>query len=308
MNSQNVSDTSVLSSSFCNVQGDEESLTQLSAECQSHMLNLDVQNLLEIAETNDTLSVLCADLFRKKYSNRTVEIDNDRPSSLNSNTIKEFNQSPMIMDDRTILVFGLNVSLKVLKHFGPAIQKLTIHSQRFWANEEQKIIGFVNEYCAQSLVQLDLEITRHDTMRKLSGPFQNVKELGLNVVDSDIHEITTYNQQTLNNFFPNIRNLTLSIKSNTNTDFVGHLPNLTYLSLKGDTLNVDGLVNVDTRYTESLLGRNPQIKALKLVFYPPDFVRTVKLYFPNLESLSLWFFNLKNDRVQFEHVKTFELL
>lgn len=297
----------VLSSSFCNFRDDQLSFTQLSADCQRFLLNLDVQNLLEIAETNYTLSVLGADVFRKKYSNLTVEIDNDRSSSHNSNTIKEVNQSPVLIDDKTILVYGLNVSLKVLRHFGPTIKKLKIQSKRFWADEEQRIIGFVNEYCVQSesLIQLDLQITQHNTMKKLWGPFKSVVELGLDIVYSDMQEITTHNQQTLNNIFPNIRNLTLSIKSSTNMDFIGQLPNLTYLSLKGDTINSDA---ADTRHYQRLLRRNPQIKSLKLVFYPNDFIRMVNLYLPDLESLSLWSFDLRNYRIFFENVKKFELL
>ncbi|XP_055306262.1 uncharacterized protein LOC129570610 isoform X2 [Sitodiplosis mosellana] len=301
--------TDMLVSPICNFQGNNTNFGELSAVCQSFMLNLDLKNLLDIAETNYRLSALAADVFRQKYANCTVEIDNDRSLSSESNAIKEINQFPVLMDEWTILVFGLNVSLKLLRNFGPAIQKLTIHNQRFWVNEEeheQTIMGFVNEYCAQSLIKLDLQITNPDTMKKLTGPFTNVEELGCNVIASDIPEITTHNHATLNKFFPNIRNLTLSIKSNTNTGFVGSLPQLKFLSLRGDTITPQTIS--DTRYTQHLMNRNPQIKALKLVFYPPNFVRVVKLYLPDLESLSLWFFDLGNDRVHFEHVKSFELL
>lgn len=298
----------MLNSTSCNFQDEKTNITQLSVECQSLIKSLDVQNLLEIAETNYTLSVLAADVFRQKYLNCTVSIDNDRSlSSSKSNAVQEFNQFPVLMDESTILVYGLNVSLRFLKHFGPIIQRLTIQSKRFWVKEEQTIMGFVNEYCSQSLVKLNLQVTSHDTMRKLAGPFENVDELTVNVVVSDIDEITTHNYEKLNQIFPNVQNLSLSLNSNTKTDFVGTLPKLRYLSLKGDTSRPDS-VRADTTYTERLLDQNPQIKSLKLVFYPPDFVRMVKLYLPKLEQLSLGFFDLGNDRIQFDHVKTFELL
>lgn len=302
---QNVID--VLNSPACDFQGNKTSLTELSADCRSLMLTLDLQNLLNIAETNHTLRMLAAEVFCQKYSNCIIKIDNnDRSSPNKSNTIEEINQFPVLMDERTILVFGLNVSLKLLRNFGPAIKKLSIHSHRFWAFEEQTIMGFVNEYCGESLIKLDLEIDRHDMIKKLTGPFENVTELSCNVVDSEIQGITTQNQQTLNKIFPNIENLTLSLKSNTSTDFVGRLPHLRSLTLKGDAITAQSFFN--TKYTDNLLNRNAQIEALKLIFYPPDYVRKVKVYLPDVESLSLWFFNLTNDPVSFEHVKKFELL
>lgn len=299
----------VLHSPACNFQGDKTSLTQLKNDCQLLMLNLDLQNLFDIADTNNTLSALSADVFRQKYSNFTFKIDNDGRSSSKSN---ESNQFPVLMDEKTIVVFGLSTSLRLLKHFGSTIQHLTIHNQRFFVKEEETIIGYVNEYCSQSLIKLDLQITQHNTIKKLTGPFESVEELGLHLTSDDIYGITTRNYETLNNFFPNIQNLTLSITSNTTTYFVGHLPKLKYLTLKGDTIiaqaNRFSGVRVETSNTEWLLKENSHIKALKLISYPPDYVITVKFYLPYLESLSLSSFDLGNQRVRFENVKMFELL
>lgn len=132
---------------------DKNEFDTLLPECQTLLMSLNLDGLLEFSDSlNNTLSHLAADVFEQKYSNYTVKIDKNDNSQNDS----------ILMDDSTILLLGFNVTTKVLKNFGCVIRKLTIQTRRFDKNVDQDkvetIMGFVNEYCKESLVKLDLEV------------------------------------------------------------------------------------------------------------------------------------------------------
>ncbi|XP_031637937.1 uncharacterized protein LOC116350321 [Contarinia nasturtii] len=292
---QNVSE--LLKTPACNFRETKTELAAFPLACQTLLMTLDLEGLLELAEQmNNTLSLLASDVFNQKYANYTVKIDHngDRKTDL------------ILMNNETILMLGLNTTRKILKHFGRAIQKLTIQTQRFSVPEQEIILGFVDEYCKLSLNKLSLEITNGDTLKKLTSPFEKVEDFTCNVID--VTEVAIRNHNSLNSIFPNIRNLTLIIQSDRNTDFVGVLPNLENLNLIGDVIELDNnRKNTKYLYTERLFQKNHNITSLKLVFYPPDYLNVVRIYLWNIESLAIWHFDLST-HIYFTSVKKLEFL
>ncbi|XP_031637938.1 uncharacterized protein LOC116350322 [Contarinia nasturtii] len=293
---QNVSE--LLKSPLCNFRDNKTELAEFTLECQTLLMSLDLEGLLELAKKKNRLSLIASDVFKQKYANYTVKIDH------NGDTKTDL----ILMNNETILMLGLNTTRKILKHFGRAIQKLTIQTQHFWINKEDDILELVDKYCKLSLNKLSLEITNGDTLKKLSGPFEKVEDFTCNVID--VTEVAIRNHNSLNSIFPNIRNLTLIIESDTNTNFVDHLPHLENLNLIGDVVELDdNQKNTKYVYTERLIRKNHNITSLKLVYYPPDYLNVVEKYLKKIESLAIWHFNLSAPIIfKFRDVKKFEFL
>lgn len=223
-----------------------------------------------MSETNHVLSPLATEVFRRKYSQYSIEIHRNIQIKNESNTtdqaiVEKVQKFQIFPDDKVILALDLNLYLKLLKNFGSVISRTQISNQNFHPNEEDLMAQYLNKYCNDSLIELKIEITRHNMLKKLEGPFKNVQHFNCSVIDWYMHEIQVNQNRTLSELFPNLRRLTLSLDSRAKMHFVGHLPHLERLSLKSDTLTYGKEYRGDTKYTEDLLSKNAHVRDIELV-------------------------------------------
>lgn len=199
-----------------------------------------------------------------------------------------------ISGDRNIIDFEcLFVVLEALQIFGHLISKLRINYVGFDADQIRKINTHVNDYCAKSLIHLEIDLSDAEKLSSLKGPFANVKFLELR------YGFLKYNESNFDEMFPAVRHLDLGLMARVSGCFEHHFRHLEFLNTKAGWSS-----------TEKLLLLNRQLKHLKLFDGHWDLVRKISEKLTMLESLDLRQFNDRSvapeNLISFENVKSFK--
>lgn len=290
-------------------------ITNLNSDCLSLILErLDYDDLVNATKINEKLSSVAADVFRYKYSRKSIVI-HDR-FSLSNNSDELFDVTGMEIDSETIedenlylemptfnvkfsenaieLDYGGEI-LNLFKYFGDEIKKLV--SQIEWADSNScaEIIGrLISKYSSESLVDLTVEVSEENVLEFVTKPLINVQNLELTLRDRN----TNLKSYQLNELFPALRSLTIFqlFDFDESVFFDYHIPNLEHLDIRGS-------YNEYKTYS-GLISNNPQIRTLSLTNARAEYVEKVSANLPQLETLTLKKFILQNERIRFENVTT----
>lgn len=142
----------------------------MNVDCLLLILDkLDFRSLLNIAEMNEDLSVLSADVYRRKFSNRSIHID-----ELNS---KCDGYKIYVYDDH-ILIDNFNIAVSVLQHFGDQISALKINYKSDKNNQLKQIVAIMNRYCI-NLIKLQFWSYSQGALDDVQMEFPSVEDLSL---------------------------------------------------------------------------------------------------------------------------------
>lgn len=243
-------------------------------------MKLDLDDLLGLAEMNQKLS---SDVFRRKYSNRRIVITD----------FEQVKEKPKLsIDNAFIVIKDFEMSLTVLKFFGKHILNLNLISDGTNQTNFHKLLNAANEYCSESLVEFGLQLDQPIAIPPMLKPFENVKRVSIKnempLIDSDAH---------MNGTFPALSALSISGWS-ADTDYVNcHFPDLEHLI--AETPNEHLIAD--------LVFQNPQIREISVQSGSLDLLLIIKEALPNLEHLSIGWFDVHNKEIHFDNVTKFSM-
>lgn len=248
---------------------------------------LDLPDLLTLAESNNHLSILAETAFKSKLSKNGIEFwgfYSDFP---------EFQQI-----DNHIRIQNVDTMEKLLKSFGGSILKLIVNSNISKEKLElvNKINGLISTHCSDTLVQIDLTRFGSCPFDGFTKPFKKVENVDLHGTFTKMENLN----YTFNQLFPAVKRLTMpSIKFSNESAIAWKLPQLEQLEFM-----VSPNSN-DMKFFEDLLKKNPQLRSLKMGCKYEMFLPKVNELLPELENLELlYYFNDDiNTHVDFKNVK-----
>ncbi|XP_055306348.1 uncharacterized protein LOC129570676 isoform X1 [Sitodiplosis mosellana] len=173
-------------------------------------------------------------------------------------------------------------------------------------NAEILVSDLINLHCGDTLTELNLALFEpyHDFFDSLNNPFKKVENLTLNGYVKTLDSPSL----TFDQLFPVMKNLSFDIKANvlmiSNIDH--EFANLKHLSLSV-LLSYDFGPRMHD-CLKTLIGKNPQIQSLTLVYSKRDLMKFIAENLPKLEHLKLlWKYDYDEPNaydIHFDHVKT----
>lgn len=238
---------------------------------------LDLGDLITMADTNHHFCSLAEDEFRLKFAKKVIKIIDSRavvPAEITKSDIIEINDFLLAM--------------KMLKHFGHLISRLSIAHSKFDENSK-RLYQFINLYCAKTLITIEIDMKHiyHNDyfFSDMKSPFVRVQSVSL---AGSFGRMGSSNLR-LNQLFPVMNQLTLKF-----TSFLVDGLNQNYLNVKH--LHIELCKTHDpVRFSESeamlILEKNRQIESLTLAYFSRKFLRVVNEILPNLKELKLMHYN-----------------
>lgn len=271
--------------------------TDLFTDVQYLILEqLEIEDLIFLADTGPTLSSLAVDVYRRKYRNKKMYIFSARDDWRNS-----VRQIESVEVGSKFLYFTyLEMILKMFKHFGHMIKDIKIINFNINSDKSAIISACINKYANESLTHLTISSCREATLKQFTTPFTNLEYLS---VRTDIIEIN----KTILPFdylFPQIRRIELELASKSNYSFMDcHLKHLEHLSV-----SIYREATQQLHQIEGMIRRNQQLQSIKFGTFPANFVNVIHQILPNLSNLTIKYLNISNENEMiYPHVKHFIL-
>lgn len=271
---------------------DKLKITDLNLDVQHLILEqLDFADLLNVTDTNSSLSTVAVDVFQRRHYEVFVEsVDAGRTYD-----IKE--------DGKCVSILNFDIILRTLKQFAGAIQHLTIRSSGLPTvsnDEKTKIANHLNNGRSyDSLKYLELGFADNNSFGQFDLLFPEVEELLFFFVGNGVSSQSL----SLNQFFPKLRRLSVGVDPDVDHSYLDHhFPTLEHLQLQATKYgwNQHNLIG-------ATLEKNLQIRSIEIDIHPFDYAVMVRRYLPNVENLTISSIWLKGDPVHFEHVKNFRI-
>lgn len=262
---------------------------------------LELNELLNVAETFPELSNIIDEVFRRKYLKNKplikVNINNRFESGPIGSAVK-FANNTIRIDEREDCVY-------MLKHFGRFLQNINIIYITNNSSDVDVINQSLNKYCTKSLKQLqsDFPFVAFN-LEKFTKPFEEVEVFTSYITE---YELKPSQPLRLNEIFPNLRRLDITLDTaDLNINFInGVFPHLNHFRLIvqqrfSDPKSVDLF-----KHLKETITKNPTIRSIEInLKYPKNFLKFLSQALPDLEHLKLNHFRIDNsETVQFKSLK-----
>lgn len=253
--------------------------------------HLNLMELLNMAETMPESLHTATSIFRQKYSHYVFTIMSDPRES-----DEEFRYE--IQDEaEEIRFYHLELFQNVLQYFGNAVKRIAIENGK--DNNLTMANRLVNEYCSESVKELDLEYISPNGLLQYSKPFSAVEKLSCTIgteLDGNF---------TLTHLFPKLQKLTILLRSGVNFNAI----DCAFPLLKQLDLWIFPDCEERMHQIEGFIRKNPQIKSVQLRGKYSYLLKTVSEVTPNLQNFNVSLFeNTHNNEVRFGNVNNFHLL
>lgn len=191
------------------------------------------------------------------------------------------NVKKMEYNEFTIKIYDMATAIRYLRNFGHLTQHIIVynidyHQQRSWT---QNIIEYINEYCSESLRELELMFygTFNNTWKK---PFTKLTKIEFG---GKCYWIDSLNNINSSEIFPLLSEIYIGkIELNSSICLANNFPHLEYVHLD----RIDS--NFDEDSFRKFFEMNPQIRSLKLNYVNSlAFLYLVDKMLPNLEHLDM---------------------
>lgn len=263
----------------------------LNDDVKYHIFELlSLEDLIALVEAVPAIKPLVIAVFRMRYDElemRYIFPDNTPYS-------RKYD-----VEGRRITTYFLNFTLSVLKHFGGVITKLSYQISNSDKNFTTIEI-YVNKYCGQSLIQLDLWFRQ--SFEHFTQPFAHVIDLTFSVQ----HEVTM-GTFTLDQLFPKLERITLNLDGNFDFGFIDR----TFAHLEHMFLKIWNESWQRRDQIEQFIRKNNRTRSLEFYFVPDNdrvfSLSEINDMLPHLQNLTVQTFYKQNVPVHFENVKHFVL-
>lgn len=283
--------------------------------------HLEFDDLLSVAQINDELSPLAADVYRRKYSHSRIEVGNyfyysdkryELIELLNVTGIKiDTDTLEQILKEESLVVNAksnieicddhIDVNhyddvLKTFKHFGHVMKKLKCISTSKAPVWQQQLVGYlISKYSSESLIDVEFEGNPDELWQHITKPLNNVENVRYiqNTLEPRIMIISFCD------LFPTVHRLHLHGWTHYNLpNFHCHMPHLEHFSM---------IQSNNGSFYREILRKNPQIQSLNLDNVQSEFVHEINILLPQLETLELSRCRVRSGSIQFENVTTLRL-
>lgn len=280
----------------------------LNGDCIIHIIeNLNLKDLISMAQVNSNIYYLAIDVFRRKFSKKRIVIYNyfveDEPKEDMPGFIKEalirlgFFKKRLIdpvynvYDESIEILKDSRMSLDLLKLFGSFVKSLKLVIANAELSGPIKLIQCVNKHCSKSLIDLELEISGGNTFQYIKIPFLNLEHLSLRDFIPNIGK----NDQQMNQHFPALRTLSVTPLRMIGNYIICHLPNLEHLIIDMNYCDV----------IDEFLKNNSHVKSIELTQATSQSLQSVNAKLSNLVYLKVGEFDMMREEIQFDNVKKF---
>lgn len=235
------------------------------AQSDNQTEKVDLLELLNSASENDKSREDANNVFASKFGDNLVEISYVR-------------EGDIFHWDERIIFIGPTMVEKFLKAFGQSIQKLSIAYNMIGDIEQKAKVGaLVNEHCSETLQEFEAKGCTEETFVGIKKPYTKVER----VVFSGVwNELGDSNNLSLDKLFPQMRVLNLTYTG-------GYLLDQHYKNL----VELNGEIEPSTNLA-IFIGKNPQIKTLRLQKTTVDILKTVN---EKLKELEIFAFEVPLD-------------
>lgn len=260
---------------------------------------MDFPTLLKLAQTNRVYFDLCEHSFRKRNAGQQIVIEYfafSNPLKLDGamdpyleNIVKQLppsNDFHVYNSDKSIQFDDVNMALQTIRLFGKNIQRLQLSNHNVDTKVSQLILQYVNEYCSESLIELELRTSyEHGNLVKpFIKPFKRVERL---LISRDFPSVKG-NVIPMNETFPALQHLSIHT-TEFSIDFKYfncHFPHLKSLNIS------------ESNSLHEMLKMNPQIQTIQVETLRDGFVEQI-ISQPKIKHLIFEFFGWFPENKQF---------
>lgn len=268
-------------------------LTDLNADVLYTTLNnLDAFDLLHLSQINTMLHSVAATVFRHKYHHVEMSCQMHERMCRNENeTIEKLH----VNDDlKRLTITDFELSFNLLKYFGDSMKKISISRFINHIANTSTIYTHVNKY-ASDVTHLQLDGIDEILLSHFTAPFEQLEELDCSFMNEK--NVAT---RPVNELFPNLRRLTVSMLSTLGPSFfVVEFPQLEHVEFKIASSSSEEYVDM----VADFLRKNPQIQSIDYYIFPDDFIKVVHELLPNITSLTLYSLNNGHEILDFKNVR-----
>lgn len=265
--------------------------------------NLNLTDLLSIAQTNQHLSSLAVDVFRRKFSSKTVMIHDPN-----------FNKTDDNLDGNVIYIENIGTISKMLKYFGAYMTHINaayghnVTRVKSIVPLLDRINSWINLYCSENLIHFQIDSFYDDlSLSKINKPFKRVENI---TIRGRLKELSG-SSLNFNELFPALRRLYLPfLNVHNKNSLLGHFPHLEHIEIS--TFAYTDPLRLTEASVEFILRKNPQIRSIKLSSSSVSFLKILNDLCPNLEWLELDHFKTDSEtkessEIVFKNVRTFKV-
>lgn len=269
---------------------------------------LSFPDLLAMAQMNHKFSILANDVVRRKFSTIVVNEPYLESHSLGKEVLKfigirvgllsndTMRPSRLSVPQSEITLFDNQMILKTMKYLGSGLRKVTIYYNKVTYGNEIEVIGkYINEYCHDTLEELQLSGSDETSLNYMKNPFKRIERVSL------LFGLPEYDEDTLpmNELFPALRNLTLVLGYDENDYIACNFPHLehVYLHLTYAFYRTSSITDMITA--------NPQIRTINVRGSSTEFLQFLSESLPNLQVLTLGSSQKNNHAIHFASVEKF---
>lgn len=272
--------------------------------------HLDLSSLLALSQVNGAFHILTADVYRRKFSHRTIVI---------SKYLYEMNTDITEYSDYTPHIEKFEVAAKLFKYFGSEVTKVELYnvvgymensltglvkhifSNRKIPNGIKEVVKLIN-INSSGLKDLKLICNDVNPLKYVNLPFVNVEHLTLNGKFKRLRS----QHLKFNEMFPKLRRLYLdSVRLLDPKSLTVSFQHLEHLRVD---LSIHGSTEADM---EIFIEKNPQIRSISIYCGSMIFIRFLSKHLPNLEYLHIssikGYRSAYEDVIHFKNVKNLKI-
>lgn len=176
-------------------------IIDMNTDCIEHIFTLlNFPDLLNTAESNETLHFVACQVIARKYRNQNLTL------ILEGSQFLWQQHNDFQIKNGNIHVFNFHVGLKILRYFGCVCKKIYINYCQMNLKQRKTIEYYLSEYCADEsllLTNIVLEDCPEDALHYIHNPLRSVQKV---VITGDCNS----NFEHLNKTFPNMNWLSLT--------------------------------------------------------------------------------------------------
>lgn len=285
--------------SLCDLVYNKTKLTDVNGDCLYLIgKNLNLNELLSLAEANGKFVTIAADIYRRNYASMHVSI------------ITPFSSLPIDkyhieVSYKSITIRHFEAASRFVKYFGhivPGLELIYNFDEAIGSEEIDKLISL---YCSETLTSFTIYVDKKGFFDDFKSPFQKVEYLQL------VGEFTSLDNSnlTFDELFPAVKTLYLGeVRLLDRSGIDRKFQNLEDVSVYLARPDGKSLNEADI---ERLIRRNSQIKRLNLMNASIKSLQIAAKHLSKLENLKLLWYaeqSYNGEIIHFEDLRSFAMI
>lgn len=286
----------------------QTTLFNMNMDCKFLIFEqLNFESLLNMAQVNKEFAISAVNVFRRKFSDKKIVIECHEDNHPRQNTGWSFNiwdtfhgtktvaQISHFISEDQIKIQDYKMILNTLRIFGGEIRRLKMVYNSVDVIKSKVITRAINKYCANSLIELELDECFDSVLNYMPKPFKQVKHL---IFGKSFRGMSPYKVLPMNELFPQIQHLSLFLTTFDSHYPICYLPQLQHLNL-----------DINSEYenqTVNFIQMNPHIRSIDLRSPTSKILDSVNRVLLNLENITISLYTVEDNTMHFDSVTKFK--